>query len=47
MVLVYVTTPSYISILWTTHFGQFLLAAAGMWMSCGILVMRKMINFKY
>jgi tight adherence protein B len=47
MVLVYITTPSYISILWTTNFGQFLLAAAGLWMSCGILVMRKMINFKY
>lgn len=47
MVLVYITTPSYISILWTTNFGQFLLAAAGMWMSCGILLMRKMINFKY
>ena len=42
-----ITTPSYIAILWTTNFGQFLLAAAGMWMSCGILVMRKMINFKY
>ncbi len=47
MILVYITTPSYISILWTTNFGQFLLAAAGMWMTCGILVMRKMINFKY
>jgi tight adherence protein B len=47
MVLVYITTPSYISILWTTNFGQFLLAAAGMWMTCGVLVMRKMINFKY
>jgi tight adherence protein B len=47
MILVYITTPSYISILWTTNFGQFLLAASGMWMTCGILVMRKMINFKY
>jgi tight adherence protein B len=47
MILVYITTPSYISLLWTTHFGQFLLAAAGVWMTCGVLVMRKMINFKY
>lgn len=47
MVLVYVTTPSYIALLWSTRFGQFLLAAAGFWMTCGILVMRKMINFKY
>jgi tight adherence protein B len=44
---VYITTPSYISILWTTQFGQFLLVCAGCWMMCGILVMRKMINFKY
>jgi len=47
MILVYITTPSYIAILWTTKFGQFLLVAAGLWMTCGILVMRKMINFKY
>jgi tight adherence protein B len=47
MILVYITTPSYISILWTTKFGQFLLAASACWMTIGILVMRKMINFKY
>jgi len=47
MVLVYITTPSYIALLWTTRVGQFLLVAAGFWMTCGILVMRKMINFKY
>jgi tight adherence protein B len=47
MILVYITTPSYISIPWTTQFGQFLLVCAGSWMMCGILVMRKMINFKY
>ena len=32
MILVYITTPSYISILWTTQFGQFLLVCAGCWM---------------
>jgi tight adherence protein B len=47
MLLVYITTPSYIALLWTTRMGQFLLVAAGFWMTCGILVMRKMINFKY
>ncbi len=47
MILVYITTPSYIGLLWNTKFGQFLLACAGCWMTCGILVMRKMINFKY
>jgi tight adherence protein B len=47
MILVYITTPAYITLLWTTQFGQFLLAAAGVWMTTGILVMKKMINFKY
>jgi tight adherence protein B len=47
MGLVYITTPSYIALLWSTKFGQFLLVAAGFWMTCGILVMKKMINFKY
>jgi tight adherence protein B len=47
MILVYITTPAYISLLWTTQFGQFLLVCAGCWMTCGVLVMRKMINFKY
>jgi Flp pilus assembly protein TadB len=27
--------------------GQFLLLVAGAWMTVGLLVMRKMINFKY
>ena len=30
-----------------TRVGQILLVAAGFWMTCGMLVMRKMINFKY
>jgi tight adherence protein B len=47
MILVYITSPDYISLLWRTSFGQFLLAVAGSLMTCGVLVMRKMINFKY
>ncbi|MDX2157397.1 MAG: type II secretion system F family protein [Hyphomicrobiaceae bacterium] len=47
MTMVYITTPHYILLLFTTKMGQFLLLAAGAWMSCGLLVMRKMINFKY
>ena len=45
--MVYFTTPNYIAILWTTRAGQFLLCSAAVWMLFGILVMRKMINFKY
>ncbi len=47
MTMVYVTTPNYIAILWTAKMGQFLLLIAGAWMTVGLLVMRKMINFKY
>lgn len=47
MLLVYLSTPDYISLLWTHHMGQMLLAVSGFWMTCGILVMRKMINFDY
>lgn len=47
MVMVYISTPDYILILFRTKVGQFLLLAAGCWMTCGVLIMRKMINFKY
>ena len=47
MMMVYMTTPNYIAILWTAKMGQFLLLVAAVWMTLGILVMRKMINFKY
>ena len=47
MGLVYVTTPDYIALLWRTTVGQFILLCSGFWMMCGILMMRKMINFKY
>jgi tight adherence protein B len=47
MLMVYLSTPNYISILWSTKFGQFLLACAAIWMTFGVLTMKKMINFKY
>ncbi|OLP62267.1 pilus assembly protein [Xaviernesmea oryzae] len=43
--LVYLTTPSYIAILFSDTRGHLILAASGVWMSLGILVMRQMINF--
>ena len=45
--LVYVTTPAYISLLFQKSFGNFLLLCSLFWMSCGLFVMKKMINFKY
>ncbi len=47
MTMVYLTTPNYILLLFTTKTGQFMLMIAAFWMTCGVLVMRKMINFKY
>jgi len=47
MTLVYVTTPDYMKVLFTEKMGNLLLAGCLVWMSIGILVMRKMINFKH
>ena len=46
MGLVYLTTPAYISLLFTEKMGNLMLAGCVGWMTIGILVMRKMINFK-
>ncbi|MFZ1772939.1 MAG: type II secretion system F family protein [Rhizobiaceae bacterium] len=43
--LVYLSSPSYIMPLFTTSTGHLLLGIAAFWMSIGILVMKKMINF--
>jgi tight adherence protein B len=47
MILVYLTTPDYISLLWTHPTGQLMLVGCAMWMSMGIMVMKKMINFDF
>jgi len=46
MGIVYLTTPDYISLLFTEHMGNLMLAGCALWMGTGIFVMRKMINFK-
>ena len=47
MLLVYITSPQYISLLWTEPLGRVMLAASIIWMSMGVLVMKKMINFDF
>ncbi|MFN3745148.1 MAG: type II secretion system F family protein [Hyphomicrobiaceae bacterium] len=47
MMMVYISTPGYIKILFSAKMGQFMLVCAAFWMMCGVLVMKKMINFKY
>jgi tight adherence protein B len=47
MTLVYITSPQYIELLWTTTTGRLMLAASALWMFTGVMVMRKMINFDF
>jgi tight adherence protein B len=43
--MVYLTSPNYIMPLFTTNVGHLILGISGVWMSIGIFVMRKMMNF--
>jgi tight adherence protein B len=47
MILVYITTPDYISLLWTHPTGQLMLVGCVMWMAMGVMVMKRMINFDF
>ena len=47
MLLVWITTPDYIALLWTERVGQFMLLCCIGWMTLGVLVMKKMINFDF
>jgi tight adherence protein B len=47
MTLVWMTSPQYISLLWTEPLGRLMLAASAIWMTMGVLVMKKMINFDF
>jgi len=47
MILVYITSPDYISMLWTEELGRVILFSGIFWMTMGVLVMKKMINFDF
>jgi tight adherence protein B len=47
MFLVYITSPQYIEALWTEAMGRMMLVGCAVWMSIGVFVMRKMINFDF
>jgi tight adherence protein B len=47
MFMVYGASPDYIQPLFATHAGKFMLMFSAVWMLIGVLVMRKMINFKF
>ncbi|PIK70942.1 pilus assembly protein, partial [Methylobacterium frigidaeris] len=43
--LAYITSPDYISLLWTTTLGHIALACSAVWMIVGVVVMNRMIRF--
>jgi len=47
MFLVYLSSPDYIELLWTTQIGKTMLVGCVAWMLIGIFVMKKMINFEF
>ena len=47
MLLVYLSSPDYISMLWTRAMGQLMLVGCVIWMTIGIFVMKRMINFDF
>ena len=47
MILIYLSTPDYIMLLFTTTTGNLILIGAVFWMGCGIMVMKQMINFDF
>ena len=47
MLLVYISSPQYISLLWIEPLGRLMLAGSAIWMFMGVMVMKKMINFDF
>ena len=47
MIMVTVTSPSYMMLLFTDVRGHVMLLGAVLWMATGVFVMKRMINFKF
>jgi tight adherence protein B len=47
MFMTYLSSPQYIMLLFTDPLGNLILGSSAVWMTMGILVMRKMINFDF
>ncbi|MDI7776016.1 type II secretion system F family protein [Asticcacaulis sp. EMRT-3] len=45
--MIFITRPDYIAIMFTNVVGNLMLLGGAVWMGLGILMMRKMINFKF
>lgn len=46
MLLVYLTSPQYMMILFTDPRGHLIMLLAGIWMTFGVIIMRNMVNFE-
>ncbi|MGA7386084.1 MAG: type II secretion system F family protein [Methylocella sp.] len=46
-VTIYITSPKYMELLWTTQTGKLVLGGCAVWMGIGMSVMKNMINFDY
>ena len=47
MILVMLSSPSYMLLMFTDMRGQVMLMASGVWMAIGVFVMKRMISFKF
>ena len=47
VLLIYFTSPDYMTVLFTTTAGNMIIVASLIWMGIGVLVMKKMIDFKF
>jgi tight adherence protein B len=45
--LLYMSSPAYVSLLWTTTHGKIISCIALCWMGIGIAMMKKMITFDF
>jgi tight adherence protein B len=46
VILISITTPSYLSVLFHTSAGQLILGGACIWMGIGVFIMKRMVSFK-
>ena len=47
VIMIMIMQPNYMSVMFTDHRGWLLLGVSGIWMSIGVFVMARMINFKF
>ncbi|MBA4208507.1 MAG: pilus assembly protein [Parvibaculum sp.] len=47
MLLIYFSSPGYMTVLFTTTAGNIIIVGSLMWMTIGVLIMKKMIDFKF